>query len=70
MAWQDFASLDVLDLCKKLNSDCENGLSLNEAKVRLSVHGRNLVAANHISALRVFLRQLSSPFIYLLLVAS
>lgn len=69
MAWQEFASLDVLDLCKKLGSTCENGLSLSEAKTRLSIHGSNVVVANHASAWRIFLRQLSSPFIYLLLVA-
>jgi alkylated DNA nucleotide flippase Atl1 len=70
MAWQDFASLDVLDLCKKMQSTCENGLSCDEAKKRLSVHGLNSVSADRVGVWRIFWRQLSSPFIYLLLAAT
>lgn len=70
MAWQDFASLDVLDLCKKMQSTCENGLSCDEAKKRLSVHGLNSVSADRAGVWRIFWRQLSSPFIYLLLAAT
>lgn len=70
MAWQEFASLDVVDACKKMGSTCEQGLSQAEAKQRLTQYGRNLINSNHTSAARIFLRQLTSPFIYLLLVAA
>ncbi|MDP3836821.1 MAG: HAD-IC family P-type ATPase [bacterium] len=70
MAWQDYATLDVLDLCKQKGSNSENGLSTEEAQKRLEQDGRNIISVIHTSAWRIFLRQLKSPFIYMLLVAA
>ena len=70
MSWKDFASLDVLEVCKQLGSTCENGLSGQEARKRLVDQGRNSVSSSRLSAGQIFWRQLKSPFIYLLLFAS
>lgn len=70
MLWQAIASLDCVDVSKKLGSKGGRGLSSNEAKKRLEKYGRNLVNSRKTSAGDILLRQLSSPFIYLLMAAA
>lgn len=70
MTWKDYASLDVLDIYKQLKSNPDNGLKQAEVAKRLSSQGPNLIVSTRLSAWRIFLRQLKSTFIYLLLAAA
>lgn len=54
------------DLLTSLKSNLNWGLSKEEAKERLLKDGPNLLSTNKVSAIGIFLRQLKSPFIYLL----
>jgi len=47
----------------------ENGLSENEAENRLKTYGPNEIKAKETGLFHIFLRQLKSPFFYLLLIA-
>lgn len=70
MTWKKITSLDFFDLFKKMKSNGDEGLSTKEAKKRLLEYGPNLIDSSRTSAWQIFLRQLTSPFIYLLLAAS
>lgn len=70
MSWQKYSSLDILDVCKDLGTDKDNGLSIKESTSRLEKDGPNLISSSNVSTWQIFLRQLKSPFIYLLLLAA
>jgi P-type Ca2+ transporter type 2C len=65
-----FWSLGVGDTAKLLDSDLESGLSESAASDRLIVFGRNtLEAKKSATSLKIFLHQLGSPLIMILIAA-
>ncbi len=63
-------SFDIQEVLKKLNSDSEKGLSEKEVFQRQEKFGRNLLPEEKpLSKLRIFLEQLKSPLIYILIIA-
>lgn len=70
VAFSEFTSLSASDTISRLGTDATYGLSNEEAKVRLKKYGKNIISHLTTSWYQIFFRQLKSPFIYLLIVAS
>ncbi|MFZ2522382.1 MAG: HAD-IC family P-type ATPase [Minisyncoccia bacterium] len=68
---EKFWSISPEDCAKIFNSDIEIGLSEEEAKVRLETYGRNVIHSERQEASKfsIFLSQLKSPPIIVLLIA-
>ncbi|MBI3309486.1 MAG: cation-translocating P-type ATPase [Candidatus Melainabacteria bacterium] len=63
--------LNTNELCTKLKTDIQNGLTLQEVKNRLEKYGLNqLPEQKRISAYKIFLRQFSNFIIWVLIVAA
>jgi len=69
MSFSKFSAKDIKDVFEMLKST-EGGLSEEEAKERLKVYGFNEIREKEVSFIEIFLRQLKSPFFYLLLIAA
>lgn len=70
---KDFAyytGLSTYEVVRELNTHAERGLSEREIAGRMAQYGRNIVATRAITAFDILLRQLKSPFIYLLVIAA
>ncbi len=70
MSWKKYALLGSSDSAEELKTDLERGLSEEESAKRLETDGPNLISSNRVLAWQIFIRQLKSPFIYLLLAAA
>lgn len=62
--------LSVEEVVKKWSTHIINGLSFPEATHRLKISGSNEIKVRELHGWDIFLRQFTSPFIYLLLFAS
>ena len=63
-------NLNGQEVVKLLKSNERNGLSEKEARIRKKEFGRNLLPQKkHLSSLKIFLEQLRSPLIYILIIA-
>ncbi len=65
-----FSNKDIQDIAAQLRADLEKGLSKEEAGSRLSTHGFNETKVKETTWQDIFLRQLKTPFTYLLAVAA
>lgn len=65
-----FSVLDEKALEEKFQTDRKKGLCQEEAAKRLKTYGQNELSNNRVHWWVIFLRQLKSPFIYLLAVAA
>ncbi|MGB9608868.1 MAG: cation-transporting P-type ATPase, partial [Minisyncoccia bacterium] len=64
-------NLSLEEISQKLNTDFNNGLSLNEINLRQAKFGKNeLPEEKKESILKVFFNQFKSPLIYILLIAA
>ena len=63
----EFSNWELSRLIKELETDSQQGLSLETASDRLAEFGLNKLETKPVSAWEVFLRQFKSAFIYLLL---
>lgn len=70
MSWQKYSIFEPLDLLKEFSSDAEKGLVEKDLPSLRAKHGFNVIKKTDLSAWTIFFRQLKSPFIYLLLIAS
>jgi magnesium-transporting ATPase (P-type) len=70
MTIKDYAQLTPEELLSSLHSSAESGLSTHEATERLKKYGANAVESKENSWLSIMLRQLHSPFMYLLFFAA
>jgi len=71
VAEKKFWSMPTVECAAVLGSDLEKGLSEEEAKRRLETYGRNTIeSAGGASAFGIFLRQLLSPLILVLILAA
>ena len=69
MSFSKYTDKNAEEVFKILKSSA-SGLSKKEALLRQKKHGLNEIKLKSISALRVFVRQLKSPFTYLLFTAA
>lgn len=69
MDTKHYALLDTTAVLSELNSQ-KRGLSISEIADRQKKFGQNIIQSHENSAWSIFLRQLNSPFIYLLFGAS
>lgn len=69
MYWKKYALAEIDAISAEFDSDVEKGLTQEQAQERLESSGPNLMATNKVLAWHIFLRQLKSPFIYLLFFA-
>ncbi len=69
MKFSDYTIKNINEVFDALKSQ-ESGLSEKEAKIRLKIYGLNEIKARRVKAIDAFLRQLKSPFFYLLFIAS
>ena len=69
MNFSEYTNKNVNDVIAALKTN-ENGLSKKEAALRQKTSGLNEIRYKNVSAWQVFLRQLKSPFSYLLLAAA
>ncbi len=68
---QTFHSKSSEEVLKQFDTDFQNGLSKDEVELRLEKHGANeLVAAESISPIRMFLLQFQDFMVYLLIAAA
>lgn len=65
-----FATLNSGKITRELHSSLEQGLGVKEAKTRLETEGRNELGSEPTHWWQILLRQLKSPFIYLLILAA
>jgi len=65
----DYTNKSVEEVFEELKTS-ENGLSKKEAGVALEKYGGNEMKVRNINALEILIRQLKSPFAYLLLIAA
>ncbi|MGB9598534.1 MAG: cation-translocating P-type ATPase [Minisyncoccales bacterium] len=68
MAFPEFTTKEIKEVFEILKSR-ESGLTEKEVKERQRIYGLNEIKEKEISPVEVFLRQLKSPFFYLLLIA-
>jgi len=69
MNFNEYTNKKIEEVLRLFNSSLE-GLSENEAKIRLEKYGTNEVKSKEIGLFNIFLRQFKSSFFYLLLIAS
>jgi len=69
MDTKHYALLDSSAVLAELNTQ-KNGLSVAEIADRQKKYGQNIIKSHENSAWRIFIRQINSPFIYLLFGAS
>ena len=65
-----YCSQNEKDIYKEFGSAKNIGLTSQQVSQKLNKYGKNLLPHQQISALNIFIRQLKSPFIYLLIIAS
>ncbi|HTM67974.1 MAG TPA: magnesium-translocating P-type ATPase [Candidatus Binatia bacterium] len=70
LSFKEAAAAAPQDLASKLGADPSKGLTDEEAERRREASGRNEIGHQRKTAGEIFLRQLTSPFIYLLGVAA
>lgn len=70
LKFTDAAALEAEGVARRLNADATSGLSANEVAVRRAAAGWNEIARHKKSARDIFVRQVASPFIYLLMLAA
>lgn len=77
MAWKNnerafirFSKLTAEETENELNTKIESGLTNDETKRRIKKYGKNVIHAKETRWWNILLRQVRSPFIYLLVVAS
>ncbi|OGE83782.1 MAG: hypothetical protein A2846_00010, partial [Candidatus Doudnabacteria bacterium RIFCSPHIGHO2_01_FULL_49_9] len=64
-------ALELSQILHQLSADPERGLSEQEARTRLETSGRNILPeGKRITALEMFLRQFTSPLVWILLIAA
>ncbi|HTK05097.1 MAG TPA: HAD-IC family P-type ATPase [Candidatus Eisenbacteria bacterium] len=68
--FHDAATKEPADVLSALGTDVARGLSSEEALARLGRLGKNEIARQNKTALDILIRQLTSPFIFLLVVAA
>ncbi|PKM91639.1 cation-transporting ATPase [Candidatus Falkowbacteria bacterium HGW-Falkowbacteria-1] len=61
---------DITDILGDLKSDSDKGLDQLDAEKRLEENGLNKIEEKNSKALKIFLGQFKSPFVYLLIAAS
>jgi Mg2+-importing ATPase len=69
MAFSEFTKKEIKEVFEILKSTKE-GLDEKEAKERQKIYGFNEIEEKEVSALEIFLKQLKSPFFYLLFIAA
>ena len=69
MAIFDYSVKTTKDIFLEFNTNGATGLSKKESAKRLGIYGLNHFETGKFSALKIFLRQFKSAFIYLLLLA-
>jgi Mg2+-importing ATPase len=69
MAFSEFTKKEIKEVFEILKSR-EEGLSEEEVKERQKIYGLNEIKEKEVSALEIFLKQLKSPFFYLLFIAA
>jgi Mg2+-importing ATPase len=69
MAFSEFTKKEIKEVFEVLKSSKE-GLSEEEVKERQKIYGLNEIKEKEVSALEIFLKQLKSPFFYLLFIAA
>jgi Mg2+-importing ATPase len=69
MAFSEFTKKEIKEVFEILKSR-EEGLSEEEVKERQKIYGLNEIREKEVSALEIFLKQLKSPFFYLLFIAA
>jgi len=69
MAFSEFTKKEIKEVFEVLKSR-ESGLSEEEVKERQKIYGLNEIKEKEVSAIEIFLKQLKSPFFYILLIAA
>jgi Ca2+-transporting ATPase len=69
MAFSEFTKKEIKEVFEILKSR-ESGLSEEEVKERQKIYGLNEIKEREVSAIEIFLKQLKSPFFYILLIAA
>jgi len=69
MAFSEFTKKEIKEIFEILKSR-ESGLSEEEVKERQKIYGFNEIKEREISAIEIFVKQLKSPFFYILLIAA
>jgi Mg2+-importing ATPase len=69
MAFSEFTKKEIKEVFEILKSR-EIGLSEEEVKERQRIYGFNEIKEREVSAIEIFLKQLKSPFFYILLIAA
>ncbi|MBC7074324.1 cation-transporting P-type ATPase, partial [Candidatus Parcubacteria bacterium] len=69
MAFSEFTTKEIKEVFELLKTK-ETGLTEREAKERQKIFGFNEVKEKEVSAIEIFLKQLKSPFFYLLVIAA
>jgi Mg2+-importing ATPase len=69
MAFSEFTKKEIKEVFEILKSR-ESGLSEEEVKERQRIYGFNEIKEREFSAFEIFLKQLKSPFFYILLIAA
>jgi Mg2+-importing ATPase len=68
MSFSEFTKKEIKEVFEILKSK-ESGLSEEEVKERQKIYGLNEIKEKRVSAIEIFLKQLKSPFFYILLIA-
>jgi Mg2+-importing ATPase len=69
MAFSEFTKKEIKEVFEILKSR-ESGLNEEEVKERQRIYGFNEIKEKEVSAFEIFLKQLKSPFFYILLIAA
>jgi Mg2+-importing ATPase len=69
MAFSEFTKKEIKEAFEVLKSR-ESGLSEEEVKERQRMYGLNEIKEKEVSAIEIFVKQLKSPFFYILLIAA
>jgi Ca2+-transporting ATPase len=69
MAFSEFTTKEIKEVFEILKSK-ESGLSEEEVEKRQKTYGLNEIKGKEVSAIEIFLKQLKSPFFYILLIAA
>ncbi len=69
MPFPEFTAKEIKEVFEVLKSR-ENGLSESEVKERQKIYGLNEIKEKEVLSIEIFLRQLKSPFFYLLIIAA
>ena len=69
MSFSEFTAKEIKEVFETLKSR-ESGLSENEVRERQKIYGLNEIKEKEILPIEIFLKQLRSPFFYLLIIAA